>query len=66
MEEQILEIRLNMPLHDLTAYEEEETLTYISIPIYQVYTVIPIVYVDTRASDSCMVNKNFERTVNHS
>ena len=48
MGEQRLENYLSMPEHDLTIYEDETTISYISFPIYQVNTIDTMLFcVDT-------------------
>ena len=53
-----------MPEHDLTMYEYETTIAYISFMIYKVHTVDPILFsVDTCASHSCIGEKALEKIV---
>ena len=56
-----------MPEQDLTMYEDETTITYISLPIYQVHKVDPVLFcVDTGATYSCIRDKALEKIVRHS
>ena len=51
-----------MPEQNLAANEEESTITYISIPIYQIHVVNPVIFcVDTEAPYSYIGNKALER-----
>ena len=56
-----------MPEHDLTIYEDEKTINYVSFPIYQAHTVgLMLFCVDTGAPYSSMRDIELERIVRHS
>ena len=67
MEEQRLENCSSMPEHNLKMYEDETTITYISLPIYRVHAFDPLLFcVDTSAPHSCIGDKALERIFRHS
>ena len=66
MEVQRSESCLGMADYELTTYGDETTITYISLPICQVYTVNPMVFCVDPEHPSCIGDKAFERIVCHS
>ena len=67
MEEQRFENYLSMPELDLTMYEDETTINYISVPLYQVHTVDSMLFGnDIGGSHTCIGDKELERIVRHS
>ena len=52
--------------HDLTTYEDDTIVTYVSFPIHQLYTVGSMLFCEiTGAPHSCIGNEALERTVRH-
>ena len=64
MEGQRLEACLDTSDQDSTSYDKERTLTFISIPIYQIHTRDPMLfYVDIGAPISCIGNLALKKIV---
>ena len=67
MEEQRMENYLSMPELDLKMSEDETIKTYISLPIFQIHKLDPLLFcIVISALHSCIGDKALERIVCHS